>query len=121
MENQPGVDPLRYRQLERPAPGTSEELLTVKVRYKEPGARESKLSQFAVIDRGRNLSAASRDFKFAAAVAEFGMLLRESPHKGKATFDSALDLAKDGLGPDDWGYRHEFVELIQKAKELRKD
>ena len=59
------------------------------------------------------------DFKFACAVAEFGMLLKDSPFKGTASFDSALELAGEGRGPDTHGYRAEFITLVAKAKELK--
>ena len=53
---------------------------------------------------------------FAAAVAAFGMILRDSPHKGTATFDGVVELAQEGLGPDPSGYRKEFVEMVRAAR-----
>ena len=96
----------------------SGELLTVKLRYKEPDEETSKLLEQAVRDDGISYARASTDFKFAAAVASFGMILRDSPHKGNATIDSVLELAKEGLGPDRHGYRAQLVELARKAKPL---
>jgi Ca-activated chloride channel family protein len=61
----------------------------------------------------------TQDFKFAAAAASFGMILRDSPHKGNATFDSVLELAREGAGADRHGYRAELLELARRAKSLR--
>jgi Ca-activated chloride channel family protein len=115
----PQVDPLRYV-----APGQltdaarSDELLRLKLRYKEPEGRKSRQQQWTLVDRGQGLSAASDDFRFAAAVAAFGMLLRDSPDKGVATFESVLDLASAGLGDDGAGHRAEFIDLVKKARAL---
>ena len=61
---------------------------------------------------------ASVDFRFGAAVASFGMLLRDSEHKGEATYVSVLELARGAMGPDVRGYRAEFLELVQAARKL---
>jgi len=116
----PGVDPLKYQHSEKPAGEVSAELLTLKVRHKEPDSTTSRLHQFPVSDSGETLGSASGDFKFAAAVAAFGMLLRDSPHKGDVTFDGVLELARSGKGSDSWGYRGEFLDLVRKAKEMQK-
>ena len=114
------VDPLKYqRPLEATETDSTGELLTVKLRYKEPAGETSRLLEHPVRDEGTTYSSATRDFKFAAAVASFGMILRESPHKGNATLDGVLELAREGLGEDPHGYRAEFLELAQQAKSLR--
>jgi Ca-activated chloride channel family protein len=129
-----GVDPLKYQKRDMPenravavAEPVSDELMTVKLRYKQPDGDTSKLITRPVPntwlrDRGMYVFNApaklTTDFQFAAAVAEFGMLLRESPYKGDATWKSASDLAENGLGKDAQGYRHEFLKLIQQAKQL---
>ena len=69
-------------------------------------------------DNGLSAAKAPADFKFAAAVASFGMLLRESPYAGDATFGSALELAEEGLGKDRYGYRGEFLELAAMAEQV---
>jgi Ca-activated chloride channel family protein len=121
----PAVDPLKYQ----PAPATSvpavpgpisDELLTVKLRYKEPTGDTSRLQEFPVIDRGRSYLQASEDFKFAASVAEFGMVLRQSPYKGSATMAAAGMLVEESMGDDPNGYRHEFFELVSRARVLGK-
>ncbi|MCB1232839.1 MAG: DUF3520 domain-containing protein, partial [Verrucomicrobiae bacterium] len=66
----------------------------------------------AVKDDGKNFKAASEDFRFGAAVAGFGMLLRDSPHRGKIGFKRVEKIAKDSLGPDPYGERAEFVKLV---------
>ena len=131
----PGADPLRYQApaarkqaegagglegLDRYLGGNlsgslSRELFTLKIRYKQPDGDVSKLLTFPVTDPGTRLQSASKDFKFASAVAEFGMLLRRSPYLGHATFGSALDLAESGLGADGDGLRHEFMDLVRQA------
>ncbi len=112
------VDPLKYQApTELSEQAGSGEMATVKLRYKEPDGDESKLLTVAVSDKGRSLRDASPDFTFSAAVAEFGMLLRDSEHKGKANYDRVLRLAKRGTGQDANGYREEFIELAGKARE----
>jgi Ca-activated chloride channel family protein len=93
-------------------------LLTVSVRYKEPREDASKLLSQSVRDDGRPYSVASADFRFAAAVAGFGMLLRDSPEKGTLTWDLVLGLARSGTGPDLAGHRAEFVRLAETAAAL---
>jgi Ca-activated chloride channel family protein len=106
-----GVDALRYQApapAARPAPGG--ELAFVKIRYKLPDGDASRLMEHPVRDTG---AAASRDLSFAAAVAGFGMLLRESEHRGTLTLDDVIRLADRSRGPDPDGYRAEFVRLAR--------
>ena len=88
------------------------DLLALKLRYKDPQGRASKLLEYAVEDQGEGHEKASEDFHFAAAVASFGMILRESPHRGNANFAKVLELARGALGKDRSGYRGEFVDLV---------
>ena len=74
--------------------------------------------EFPHTDGGGSYGKASTDFKFAASVASFGMILRGSEHKGSATFDTVLELAEEGKGADDGGWRAEFINLVKKAKGL---
>jgi Ca-activated chloride channel homolog len=114
-----GVDPLKYQRPAEPAPAMvtvpSSELMTVKVRYKRPEGDTSTLVTVPVA--GRN-SPAPRHVGFAAAVAEFGMLLRESPFKADATWADAVALATRHRGDDPDGYRAEFVRLAELAASL---
>ena len=76
--------------------------------------------EFAVKDSQRRFGQASADFQFAAAVASFGMLLRDSEHKGTATYDAVLEIATSAKGSDPHGYRTEFLEMVKRAKGLTK-
>jgi Ca-activated chloride channel family protein len=87
----------------------------VKLRYKEPEGGVSKLLTHVVRDR---VAEPSTDFRFAAAVAEFGMLLRDSPYKGKATFEQALSLAESGRGEDVNGDRGELISLVKSMQRI---
>jgi Ca-activated chloride channel family protein len=102
----PAVDPLKYQAKKEPRiakDNSSPELLTLKIRYKAPDGILSRKLEFSLVDSGE-------------AFASFGMMLRESPHKGTASFDSVLGWAEDGLGDDAGGYRHEFLDLVKLAK-----
>jgi Ca-activated chloride channel homolog len=125
----PPVDPLKYSRPKKSKSAsakptadksTSGELLTVKLRYKKPDGDKSELIEQPVIDSNAAFASTSPDFKFAAAVAEFGMLLRDSEHKGNGTFGSVLEWAQEGKGTDSNGYRAGFIELVRKARALKK-
>ncbi len=120
----PVVDPLKYQ---KPKSGSrkldvqrtdSSELLTVKIRYKEPEGDVSAKQEFPLIDGGQRFDQAGREFQFAAAVAAWGMLLRDSPHKGTATIEQVLAWAEAGLGDDAGGYRAEFIQLVRRSAQL---
>lgn len=115
------VDPLKYQQTApaRVSP-SSDEMMTIKFRYKKPESLESKMSQVAIKDEPKDIRVTTADFRFAAAVAEFGMLLRESQFKQGSTYEQVISLAKDAKGPDEDGYRSEFVRLAKSAKSLAK-
>lgn len=116
-----GVDPLKYQKPSVASDAAAtDELLTLKLRYKLPEADESRLIEFPAVDRGLKIAEASRDFVWAASVAEFGLILRESSHKGNATLPSVLELAESAKGPDTNGYRAEFIQLVRTASELQK-
>jgi Ca-activated chloride channel family protein len=114
----PRADPLKYSIQTDTAPdgGFLNELLTVKVRYKLPQETESELLSFPVrTDSVRRAGEESQDFTFAASVAGFGMLLRESPYKGAASYDTVLAMAQNSAGEDEFGYRAGFLKLIEDA------
>jgi Ca-activated chloride channel family protein len=101
------------------AAGASGELFTLKIRYKQPDGDASAKLEFPVTDAGQAFSKASADFQFASAVAGFGMLLRGSPYKGEATFGGILEIAAAASRDrDPHGYRREFVEMVERAKQL---
>ena len=106
--------PLRYQDGPRPARGShSGELLFVNVRYKSPSSSTSRLMQHAVHDARE---AVSSDFRFALAVAGYGMLLRNSEFKGKITYDDVLTIARGSAGED--RDRQGFVDLVEATKRL---
>ena len=112
----PGVDPLKYQDEVRPnAASKSGELMTVKLRYKRPDEDHSSEIVVTVADRESELSP---NVGFAAAVAEFGMLLRKSEFKGRSTWTSAIELARRFRGEDRDGYRAEFIRLLELAAAL---
>ncbi|PAY21566.1 hypothetical protein CKO51_00405 [Rhodopirellula sp. SM50] len=105
--------PIRYS--EQAASG---EMLTLKLRYQPPTDGQSELIEFAVKDSGKAFHRTDRDFQFAASVAAFGMLLRNSPHKGNCNFDMVEEIATAGALDDRSGYRDEFLSLVKRAKQL---
>jgi Ca-activated chloride channel family protein len=113
------VDPLKY-QTTHVIDG-SPELLTLKLRYKEPEGETSKLMTYTVNDSHADAASASDNLRFASSVAEFGMLLRDSKFKGDATYDEARQLASKSLGRDYEGYRRDFLSMIGAAENLGTD
>lgn len=118
VEN-PGVDPLKYPPATEGAEMKgSKELMTVKLRYKEPNQDESKLLTIGVTDNKNNLDSASENLRFASSVVAFGMLLRNSRYKGQANYDVISKYSGAALGSDLQGHRKEFLSLVDKAKAL---
>jgi len=118
-----GVDELKYH-TPTAAPviaagNVSDEMLTVKLRYKQPDGKTSTRMDFPVTDSDQSIDRADDDFKFAAAVASFGMILRDSKHKGAYTLAGVAELAGAAKGPDPHGRRAEFVKLVARARELK--
>ncbi len=109
------ADDLRY-QTPRAAQGKSTELCTVNLRFKKPLGATSQLAVFPVQSRATSLNGTSESFRFSAAVAGFGMLLRDSEFKGTASYALVGELAQNSLGRDAGGYRHEFLSLVGKAR-----
>ena len=110
------VDKLKYQTAPSSNAGSkSGELMTVKLRYKAPDADASRLMSVPVNDRAGEPTG---NLGFAAAVAEFGFLLRQSEHKGQATWASARELARRHRGDDPDGYRAEFIRLVDLAAAL---
>ncbi|MCF7789982.1 MAG: von Willebrand factor type A domain-containing protein [Prosthecobacter sp.] len=123
-EPRPLVDDLKY-QAAAVAPAQlaeaakTGEMMTVKLRYKEPESDLSKLIEVPTKDEGKTLTASTEEFKFSAAVAGFGLLLRDSSYKGTLRWETVRRLALDGKGADKLGYRGEFLQLIDKARGLK--
>ena len=136
------LDPLKYNHTASTG-AAGHESFTVKLRYKQPDGDRSRLIEIGVVDSGQTFGGASDDLKFAAAVAGFGMLLRDSPNKGSLTYAGVLEIARPLVtelvflsgstlpsagGPeftripvtarDPGGYRREFLASVQRASEL---
>ena len=128
-----GVDPLRYQRTRSRSRVRDAfdrlryrlgveiprgELLTVKLRYKAPDGDVSRLLAHSLRDRGAPLASASADFRFSAAVAEWGMLLRDSRFRGTASYAGVSELARGALADDREGYRGEFLRLVNASRRL---
>ncbi len=109
------VDPLKYQSRGSREAATSGDWFTVKLRYKDPKGSTSRLLERVVSQETRSNSV---DFRFAAAVAQFGMLLRDSEFKGRSSFGGVLTMARAARGPDEEGYRAEFIRLVETAATL---
>jgi Ca-activated chloride channel homolog len=113
----PALEPLRYQDAHRPSTTAgSGELLTVKLRYKEPDGDTSRLQSVAVAASPDD--SPSADLRFASAVAAFGMLLRDSEHKGSASWETVRELASASRGEDREGYRAELLQLVATAASI---
>ncbi|MFI5131589.1 MAG: YfbK domain-containing protein, partial [Chitinophagales bacterium] len=115
------VDPLKYQKnvTERLSKSShSDEIMTVKFRYKKPDEDVSKLIEHPVMDKEVPLAKTSDNFRFAASVAEFGMLLRNSEFKANASFENVSSMARKSKGNDDEGYRFEFIRMVENADAL---
>ncbi len=112
----PGLDSLRYQTpTVRPETNASDELLFVKLRYKEPNADRSQLMDLPVMD---NTGPPSQDLRFASAVAAWGMLLRDSEYCADFDLDDVAKLARGGVAGDEGGYRSEFIQLVETSRAM---
>ena len=118
---------LKYQQNEKveepKAQGSNDndpgELLTLALRYKKPDAQESEKIEFVLKDEPTSFSSASSEFRFAAAVASFGMILRGSQHQGDTSYRWVEKTASRAVGEDTGGYRAEFIDLVRQASNVR--
>ena len=104
------IDDLKYQ--ETVIKKNDEEIMTVKLRYKDPDKNSSKLLE-KIVKTNDIVSNPSEDYMFAVAVTEFGMILRDSKFKGNSTIDDVISLAKYNKGNDYSGYRSEFIKLAE--------
>jgi Ca-activated chloride channel family protein len=120
LAGRPGlVDPLRYGRPQPDARHAREELAHVKLRYKEPQAQASQLLDVAILARDiKDGAQASQELRFAAAVAGFGQILRGGQYTGAWTLADARKLAHENVGADRFGYRAEFLRLVDLAQSL---
>lgn len=117
----PKVDKLKYQKTNKSNENIiltdSPELLTVKLRYKEPDRDNSVNMELPVLDNKKN--DVSSDMHFASAVAMFAQLIKDSDYKGNATYDKVIAQAKSGLENDTEGYKAEFIRLVEVTKSLK--
>jgi Ca-activated chloride channel family protein len=113
------VDPLKYSTSGKSTLGRNDELMNIKFRYKQPDGEKSRLIEHVV--ENDKVAKTSDNFRFVAAVAEFGMLLNNSAFRQGSSFESARKLANGAIGDDEEGYRKEFIELIAKARRLSRE
>jgi Ca-activated chloride channel family protein len=112
------VDQLKYQHEQAVAQQQNpDEWLTIKLRYKDPDGETSRLIS-ATVTRSNESGQASPNLRFAAAVAEFGLLLRQSPYREASSWKQVEDLARASAGTDKDGYRHEFISLASAAQSL---
>lgn len=115
------MDPLKYQQTKLdPLANRTNELMTVKFRYKDPAEKVSKLMVHTVRDENKPLAKTSDNFRWSASVAAFGMMLRDSEYINHYGVDALLQLAQSSMGKDEQGYRLEFVNLIKSQSFLAK-
>ncbi len=114
--NAPSIDPLKYQTSKTVSGKTGDELLTIKLRYKNPDERKSQLLELPIQNELKEKT--SDDFRFSAAVASFGMLLRKSEFIGNTTIDSVVKFAEGAKGSDAEGYRSEFIRLAKTVEDL---
>ncbi len=114
------VDPLRYQGPSKTikANALKDELVNIKLRYKNPKEDVSRLLQYPMVEKNVDIKSTSANFRFASAVAAFGMLLRDSKYKGNADYRLVSTLANGALDNDKEGYRKEFIQLVKKASTL---
>jgi Ca-activated chloride channel homolog len=113
------IDPLKYQSEKREVKNeVSGEMLTIKLRYKEPDGDKSRLYEKAIGPVVKQYAETTERFRFSAAVAGFGMLLRNSEYKGSITYNDVIRMAGEGKGPDEDGYRSEFIRLVKIVKDM---
>ena len=113
------VDSLKYQSAKTTSTTAGgNEIMTIKLRYKKPDEEVSKLIVHPVTDNHLEMAGTSNNFRFSAAVAAFGMLLRNSEYKQNASFEQVISLAKNAKGDDVNGYRSEFINLVKSAGSL---
>jgi Ca-activated chloride channel family protein len=115
------VDVLKYQSTKTEtaqASANSNELMTVKIRYKQPAGDKSKLLVHTVNKTTKGWEQASENFRFASAVAGYGMLVRNSEFKGNVTYNRLVKMIKSSIGTDEQGYRREFKNIVENTASL---
>jgi Ca-activated chloride channel family protein len=117
-EEIPKAGELKYQSTQTTTASTSNEVMTVKLRYKPLKEETSKLIEMPVSDNPLKLAETSNNFRFSAAVAQWGLILRNSEFKGTASYENVIELAKKSIGKDEFGDRAQFIRLVESAKLL---
>ena len=112
------TDALKYQKKHTPVNRNTDEMMTIKFRYKAPDSDKSRLIEYPVKANLREVSELSSNFRFAIAVAEFGMLVSDSEFKQASKYSHAAALAAGALDEDAEGYRREFIDLVKRADDL---
>ena len=125
-ESLKSIDPLKYQSdpennevIKKVKADLSAELMTVKLRYKEPDGNTSTKVEIPVKGKVLDLEETSDNFRYSAAIAEFGMILRNSQYKVDASMEQVINLAKNARGEDEEGYRSEFLKLVKLADTMK--
>jgi Ca-activated chloride channel family protein len=112
------TDALKYQKKHTPVKRNTDEMMTIKFRYKAPDGDKSRLIEYPVKAELKEESELSSNFRFAMAVAEFGMLVSDSEFKQASKYSHAAELAAGALDEDTEGYRREFIALVKRADDL---
>ena len=113
------VDPLKYQtKVSADSKANSKEWMTIKLRYKQPAGETSQLLETVVTNYQKDLEKTTENFRWSAAVAEFGMLLRQSEFKSNASYNNAIELANSAKGKDTNGYRMECIKMMKSMRSL---
>ncbi|NPA67039.1 MAG: VWA domain-containing protein [Chlorobi bacterium] len=116
------ADSLKYQtSILNPSASSNNEIMTLKLSYKPIGSDKGIKIELPIKNTEKELESTSDNFRFSAAAAAFGMLLRDSKFKGNATYKSVAELAKSAAGKDEFGYRKEFISLVKTAELLSKE
>jgi Ca-activated chloride channel family protein len=110
------VDDLKYQK--NKVQSSSKDWISLKLRYKKPDGDKSQLIETTYSQNPVSWKKTSDNFRWAAAVTEFGLMLRESPFKQKASYQQAVELAKSAVGEDKNGYRHEFIRMVEVMQDM---
>jgi Ca-activated chloride channel family protein len=102
-----------------PVPNFNQEAFNVQFRYKNPDSDDSQLLSLSIPDAQTSFVQASENMRFATTVAGFGLMLGDSDHKGTLTWDKLIEWANSAIGSDELGWRKEFVQWVEKAKDLQ--
>ena len=112
------IDELKYQE-KTSNESFAHELATLKIRYKEPKGESSSLIEKRVEHTVTPFGQSTVNMKFSASVAAWGMLLRNSDHKGNTSFDKVIEWGLSGRGSDEYGYRGEYIQLVRLSKALK--